>query len=790
VNLNRNGPNMSERNPSSAPTTHSGKPPRGPSLRIIVICAVIALIAMTVGVAIGPVVKSWADSHRAAAVEEKAASGTWYISQMHPWIIQPEPGQCPICGMDLTPVDPDRFAGEISIDPVIVQNMGVRIAEARIGDIIRDVRTVGTVTIDESQVTDIVQRFGGWIEEMYVDAKWTRVAAGDPLFRIYAPQVLTAEREWLIASQAIESAHKEQLLDAAEQRLKLMALPPEELSRLQSDGTATDTVTIRSPVSGVVWTKNINQGSQIMPNTVAYRLVALGSVWVEATIYEQQLPFISLGQTAQVRMDYGARREFSGRIERIYPAVDQQTREVRVRFVFENADGPQGPVLKPGMFATVFMPSLRAAQAVTVPAESVIGTGSRNVVFVSLGRGKFEPRDVTLGPKGSDGRIAIQDGITAGEQVVTSGQFLLDSESKMREALAKIMKGDLATEQAPAPAPQAGSLIELPGGAQEAWAKVVRSYLALQEVLYDGDGSMTGEAVASLHASVAEFVDIGTQADQHFHHKYPDVASLQSQAVALNIHAMPALRVGFGDLSITMNGLLKVFGQPSGLASAVVGMRCGMAEGVPRGGVWLQRGDDVRNPYYGASSEMRSCAAEVWALPKAGQADTERERQAPSDEADDGTAKQSTGALISIEPEHVEMVLALQRALYANDLEQSRTAGKELKTALEDLGVNWVAAMHQAHAISLASDLQSARVAFGHVLVAVRDAAAAGSGAFDGVNFYRCGMARDVPEKGVWLQGEAGPIRNPYFGAGHGMAGCAMESWKATAEGLIEVEVK
>lgn len=787
---------MSDHISHTAITHHQqGPPPRGPSLLVLISCVVIALVALVAGVAIGPSVKSWADARRAAEVADKGASGTWYISQMHPWIIQPEPGQCPICGMDLTPVDPDRFAGEITIDPVIVQNMGVRIAEATRGDVQRDIRTVGTVSIDESRVTDVVPRFGGWIEEVHVGARWDTVARGDPLFRIYAPQVLTAEQEWLIADSAPVSAHQMSLLNAAERKLELLALPAAELIRLQREGKARDTVTVTAPGSGVVWMKNVHQGTQILPNTVAYRLVDLGRVWVEATLYERHLPFVTPGLQARIRLDYGVQQELDGRIDTIYPAVDPQTREIRVRFVFDNQNGPQGPVLKPGMFATVFMPATLATQVVTVPVEAVIGTGARKVVFVSLGRGKFEPRDVTLGGQGSDGRVAILDGIQPGEQVVVSGQFLLDSESKMREALAKVMKGDLASNQEPAPVQTAGELTTLSAPVAATWAMLLRHYLDTQDLLYQERLADLPTKAVQLQEAVQAFIAAGKQADEHFHHQHPAIADLEAQSATLKADSLDAFRPGFGALSITLDGLLKTFGQPQGLDTAVVGMRCGMARGIPEKGLWLQRGQDVRNPYFGAASDMRSCAADTWALPKSGApaADPATDDRATNlDAAVAPMAQPQTlpTATVDLTARQIDALVALQEALFAQDLAPIHAAGAHLKTALQELGPDWEATMQQAQAIRLAADLHAARVAFGKLMVAVRNAVRQGAEGWDGVKLYRCGMARGIAEKGLWLQKETGSVQNPYFGADHGMAECAMSAWHITAEGLVEAEVE
>lgn len=771
---------------ASAPIVH-GKPPQGLSVKTITIYVAISVVMLLVGIVLGPPIKSWADARRASAVESGGESGTWYISQMHPWIIQPNPGQCPICGMDLTPVDPDRFAGEMAIDPVVVQNMGVRIAPAQEGNISRNIRTVGTVTVDEARITDVVQRFGGWIEEVYVAAQWNAVKKGEPLFRIYSPAVFAAEEEYLIARQGRGIQGGERLFAAAQQKLKLLAVPEQEMQRLQREGSAAYSIIVRSPASGVIWKKNINTGTEIAAKTVAYTIADLSSVWIEATLYENQLPFIHQGQSAQVRLDYGEQVSLDGTIDYIYPSVDPRTREMRARFVFANRMTNAGHALKPGMFATVFIHAQLAKNVTLIPHEAVIGTGARNIVFVSLGRGKFEPRTVTLGALGSDGMVAIADGIAIGEQVVTSGQFLLDSESKMREALAKVMKGDLASEQAPAASVVTGDVVTLPASVQATWKTLLETYLDLQQALYRG--TALENSTAALKASAAAFIAAGKAEDKHFHHSYPAVAQLETEVQALDAQSAEALRFGFSALSITLDGLVKQFAQPVGLKQALTGMRCGMAKGMPKKGVWLQYGNDIQNPYYGIASDMRDCAADDWGLPQiGGQPAKEASPEKILPEKINAAAPQA-----QLNAPTIDAYLAVQTALYKNAFAEAGAASTVLMKALKDLGPSWTAVMHQAHAASDAADLKDMRIAWSGIGVAFKEYFAQhgnggdAEGIYKNIKIYRCGMSRGMADKGVWLQGLGEP-ENPYFGFKSGMSDCVSETWSMNADGLMEEE--
>jgi len=604
---------MNEKNPSAvgAPAAH-GPPPRGPGRGALVIAALAIAAALALGIAVGPEVRGWlaADAPDMAAEEGEGAEGTWYISQMHPWIIQPEPGQCPICGMDLVPVDPDRFAGEITIDPVIVQNIGIRVEAADRGTIERSVRTVGTVVVDEGRVHDVVQRFRGWVVETFARARFEPVAAGAPLYSVTSPEVFVAERDFLVARGGSGRTDPD-LVAAARRNLELLGLPAEEIARLEESGVAHDTVVVRSPAAGIVWMKDVNPGSEVAARTVAYRVVDLSVVWVEATVYEHQLPFVRAGQDATIEIAAGEPRTLRGTVAMVYPAIDPRTRATRARIVVENPD----LALEPDLYATVRILDPTSEEHVRVLSEAIVRTGTRAIVFVSLGRGRFEPRTVVPGPAGPAGRTAVLEGLAAGERVVVSGQFLLDSESRMREALAKVMRGELATE--PAPAAEPGELAPVAAGPQRALADALAVYRDLHGALYRGDAAAARPLAGSLRTALERFIAAGKEADAHFAHRIAAVDDLAAAAGALGGEDLAALRVSFGDLSVALRAVVTAVGAPRDATGPWTAMQCGMAEGIAEDGVWLQIGDDVRNPYFGEASGMRSCAMETAALPVA-----------------------------------------------------------------------------------------------------------------------------------------------------------------------------
>lgn len=741
----------------------------GPSLGLIATIAAIALAALIVGLVVGPPLAGWLDRRSAAAADETGGDATWYISQMHPWIIQPEPGQCPICGMDLTPIDPERFAGEIAIDPVVVQNMGVRTALAEERVLERSVGTVGVVVLDQGQIHDLTLRVGGWIESLAVDAVWDPVMTGQPLLEIYSPELLAAQQEYRVA---LRGGADDVVAQASRARLVLLGAPDELLAHLESGGEARRAVAIRAPAGGVVLEKHVNAGTRVQPQTLALRIADLSTVWVEVTVYEDQLSFLEQGQPVRITLPYGDGHQIEGTVDRIYPVVDPRTREATVRVVLPNPEA----ALRPGMYARVAFVGRTPDPVVVIPRSAVIGTGDRRVAFVSLGRGRFEPRDVVLGHRGDEGTVAVRSGIEAGERVVVSGQFLLDSESRMREALAKFMRGDLASGQDPVATTVAAA--SLPAAVAPAFAAALERYLALQQQLYQATGEVEALAAADdLRAAVAGLGTAARAADEHLHHKLENLGEVLELAAQPAEPGLPGLRVWFGQLSVPLDALVKQVGAPAALAD-LSGMRCGMAEGIRDDGVWLQRGGDARNPYFGAASGMRSCASEAWGLPVVGATTDAVDEPATSEDAKPEPIA-ADPAPVAPDAAVVEAALALHAALYADDLAAAQAAAPSLAATLGEGALARTAA-----SIAEAEDLAAARRAYGAIGVALRGALE-GAGAEFGADLrlMRCGMYRDAPDKGVWLQ-RGDEVRNPFFGREAGMASCASGIWAVTADGL------
>ena len=769
-------------------TTTDANTKRGGPLRLVAIL-ILAIGMLVLGLAGGPKVRAWLASSEAASTTD---SGTWYISQMHPWIIQPEPGQCPICGMDLTPVDPARFAGEITIDPVIVQNIGVRIAMADRGPIVEALRSAGTVTVAEDRLFDVVPRFGGWVEDVFVDARFDRVEAGDPLFRVTSPEVLIAARDFALVRDGA-GADDPALLAAARARLELLGIPAREVERLAAGGEPSDSLAVRAPANGVVWRREVRAGTTLAPRAIAMQIADLSTVWIETQVHERDLGRVVEGGAAEIEIDALPGVTLAATIDRVLPEIDARTRSTRARLVVDNRDG----VLRPGMFATVTIPRASDETFVRVPREAVIGTGARKVLFVSLGRGRFEPRDVTPGSIDREGRLAILAGVEEGEPVVVSGQFLLDSESRMREALAKVMRGDLAGDVAPAAPASARAVVTLDDATRNALATALDDYLALQDDLYRNDLEAARPAADRGRASLDAFLSTANAADEHFAHRVAGVAELRTTAAALDGDTLDALRVAFGEVSVALREVLLAVGAPENAGGPWVGMRCGMAEGIRDDGVWLQVGTDARNPYFGDASGMRSCAVDTWGVPPIGGAgeDHSGHDHAGHDHADHASHESGSAEppptdapLESIDATTLAALIDLGDELHRDDLAAARRSAVAALPHVEGHDHGAASLVPLLRSIADATELQAARVPFGRIGLLLRDAARAGKLPSDAdLSIHHCGMAPGIIEDGVWLQ--RGPIpKNPYFGHEHGMAECAIDSWRVTDAGLVEVD--
>lgn len=365
----------------------------------------------------------------------------YYQDPMHPWYHSDKPGVAPDCGMKLVPVYASQAPtqGGVEISPASQQLMGVTTAKAEYRTFDQSVRSYGQVAMDETRLVHVHVRTNGWIQKVFVDYTWQQVKQGEPLFSFYSPDLLATEQEYLLALGARDSLARStfpeivtagaSLLDAARRRLELWDLTEGEIHNLEVSGKPAHDITVYSPATGYVVDRKAFPNQYVGPETDIYQIVDLSSIWAEGEVYESDAATINLGQEAIVSTEALPNVALRGRLTFISPTVKPDTRTITVRIELPNP----GMKLKPGMFVTM---KLRRGfgRRLTVPVDAVLDSGTHQRVFVDRGKGVFEPRTVTVGARSSDGAV-ILSGLRAGESVVTRANFLIDSESNLRESV-------------------------------------------------------------------------------------------------------------------------------------------------------------------------------------------------------------------------------------------------------------------------------------------------------------------------------------------------------------------
>ncbi len=457
--------------------------------RILVLSLAIGLMLSGGFSLLGNSVGSMA-GHLLQVVGQAYANDAKYTCGMHPMVIVAEPGSCPICGMDLVPLkqggaaqtsgereikywvapmDPTYIRDEpgtspmgmdlipvyedsaperslVSIDPVPAQNAGIRTAKVVRRNLSRTIQTVGVVGYQEPKQFTINSKSDGWIERLHVNESGQPVKKGQPLLELYSPDLVSAQTEFLLAERhsrefadspipaLAESA--ERLLDSSRLRLKLLDVSDRQIARLKASGEVQKTLTLYAPYNGIVSMKMIHEGQFIKRGDALLMLSDISRVWVYADIYASEMPWVKVGQQADIILPYVDNKMVRSKISYLYPYAAAKTRTVKARLEIDNP----GLELKPDMYVTVRLRPDPVDNALSIPTEAIIYSGEKQTVFVSLENGKFEPRRIKIGVGDDSGYTEVRQGLAEGEKVVTSAQFLLDSDSQLDEAIAKMLE--------------------------------------------------------------------------------------------------------------------------------------------------------------------------------------------------------------------------------------------------------------------------------------------------------------------------------------------------------------
>ncbi|MBL8765269.1 MAG: efflux RND transporter periplasmic adaptor subunit [Phycisphaerae bacterium] len=552
----------------------------------------------------------------------------WWDPMLSPPYIADKPGKSPM-GMDLIPVYEDEVSatgGQVTIDPAVVQNMGVRIALVTEGPLAKTVRLVGYLDEAQPNIREVNLRVSGWIRRLYANTEGQRIEAGDPLFDLYSPELQVSIEELIngrrakaaLSTDADESAKQTAatLYDAAASKLELLGLERAQIDALAKLDKAPPTVTFVSPIAGTLTEKPVVEGAAVKMGDRVLKIVDYSTLWLDAQVFEKDLPFVKVGAKAAATIASGPTpanqpiTPISGEIIFIHPRVDTMTRTALVRMAIPNPSF----TLKPGMYATVHARAELADRAVMVPREAIIDTGDAQMAFVAQAVGKFEPRKVKMGLAGEDGVVQVVEGLSPGEAVVTSGQFLLDSESRLREAIQKYLnqKNQATTRAAPAPgglAPAATPTLPMfdatPAQVEKVDA-VVTAYLTISSALgaeqKDSppptplDMTALIAAAHALHGAVS-----GTKIE-------PLAAGIAKAAEAMKGHPIDHQRSMFSALGEKVIALAEALPPSSAVAKTLFVMNCPMAPGGAKGD-WLQTSPDVANPFFAA--DMKECGSQV-----------------------------------------------------------------------------------------------------------------------------------------------------------------------------------
>jgi RND family efflux transporter MFP subunit len=377
-----------------------------------------------------------------SGAKEASAQHQTYYCPMHPSYRSDHPGDCPICNMKLAPLEENEEGGEmggvqgrgtVTLRPGQRQLIGVRTAEVERKPVRKTIRAAGRVEVAERNVSAVNLKVGGWIEELFVKSVGDTVKKGDPLFALWSPELYEAQQNYALLHKALTARgaapEEDESVRAARDRLLLWDLTEEQIEWLEAGNEAKRRTTIHSKFAGVVTRRDIVVGTYVEPGRDLLQLADLANLWIQADVYEHELSELQLGLPGEIEIFSLPGERFEGAIAFLYPTLDEMTRTQRVRLELPNEDGR----LKPGMFGAVSL-LVDLGEQIVIDDSAVLVTGTRQLVFVEREEGRFEPREIGLGERG-EGWVVVHHGLEPGERVVTSGTFLIDSESRLRAAV-------------------------------------------------------------------------------------------------------------------------------------------------------------------------------------------------------------------------------------------------------------------------------------------------------------------------------------------------------------------
>lgn len=369
-----------------------------------------------------------------ADAKPTAKKPLYWVAPMDPSYKRDKPGKSPM-GMDLLPVYADTTAADdsVKISPQVEQNLGVRTATVTRQSLPRQIDTVGYVTVDEDRTEHVHVYTDGWIKRLLVKTSGEHVQKGQALFELYSPTIVNTEEEYL---QILKSNNKS-LLSAAHKKLLTLGVAEQEIQQLKKTKQALQQITVFARKTGIVSELNVREGMYVKPDKALMAFEDLSHIWVIAEVFERQSQWVKQGQPAEASLPYLSARKWRGKVDYVYPRLEPETHTLKVRLRFDNPD----EILKPNMYADIRIEAEPEKDTLSIPREAVIYTGKRAHVILSLGQGRYKAKTITLGIE-SGNYIAVRSGLKEGDKIVTSAQFLIDSESSLKASFARMNPND------------------------------------------------------------------------------------------------------------------------------------------------------------------------------------------------------------------------------------------------------------------------------------------------------------------------------------------------------------